>query len=67
MSRNTLILERIQVGELDTKQYSGENLFIKLGEIQESNAEILEKYPAEKIKKLVVLCRLQVFYFYFKS
>lgn len=53
MSRNTLILEQIQVGELDTKQYSGENLFIKLGEIQESNAEILEKYPAEKIKKLV--------------
>ncbi|MBO5401405.1 MAG: hypothetical protein J6A14_06190 [Spirochaetaceae bacterium] len=53
MSRNTLILEQIQVGELDTKQYSGENLFIKLGEIQESNAEILQKYPVDKIKKLV--------------
>ena len=48
MSRNTLILEQIQVGELDTKQYSGENLFIKLGEIQESNAEILQKYPVDK-------------------
>ena len=53
MSRNTLILEQIQVGELDSNQYLGKNLFEKLGEIQQSNQEILEKYPTEKIKALV--------------
>ncbi|MEE0998821.1 MAG: hypothetical protein UIH41_04045 [Treponemataceae bacterium] len=53
MSRNTLILEQINAGELDSNQYSGNDLFEKLGEIQTSNKEILSQYPAEKIKALV--------------
>ena len=53
MSRNTLILEQINLGELDSNRYSDDNLFQKLGEIQKSNEEILSQYPAEKIKALV--------------
>lgn len=53
MSKNTLILEQIQNGELDSNQYTGDNLFQKLGEIQLSNEEILKAYPVEKMKALV--------------
>ena len=53
MSRNTLILEQINLGELDSNRYSDDNLFQKLGEIQKSNEEILSQYPAEKVKALV--------------
>ena len=53
MSRNTLILEQINLGELDSNRYSDDNLFQKLGEIQKSNEEILSQYPAEKVKALM--------------
>lgn len=57
MSRNTLILEQINLGELDSNQYTESNtennLFQKLGEIQKSNEEILSQYPTEKIKALI--------------
>lgn len=53
MSRNTLILEQINLGELDSNQYTGDDLFQKMGKIQKSNEEILNQYPADMIQSLV--------------
>lgn len=53
MSRDTLVLEQIFVGELPESEYKGENLKQKIAQIELSNNEILRKYPTEQMKEIV--------------
>ena len=54
MGRKERILEQINAGELSPDKYIGENIFADLTAIKNSDKALLEKYPAEEVKKAVL-------------